>query len=532
MNVAFDPWIPVVNSDGRRVLVSLSDVFINGHEYPDLCVRPHERVSLMRLFICIAHASLNGPKNYDEWLKVPELLQEAAKNYLEKWKDSFELFHPERPWLQVAKLEKVNEETRITYLDPALSTGNNSMLFDHYGLDYRDIYSQEYLPLNLLTFQNFSSGGGSPIAKWNEYKTSQVGNPDAPCLSQSMFHAFFRANSIFKTVHLNLPTYETIFRKYKIIIEEKGKTEEFKDISLGSPVWEDFPKSPDVNSLSVINATKTYLGRLVPISRWILLNENSCFMLCSNGFKYETFREGFPSEPTASVELVTRNKNIERELLKANSSKSPWRQLASILVERKANSLGGPLAIDNMPLLDSFDFHLCGMVRDQASMDSAVESVFHISEVFRENIEQYAIEVNWLENLAKKISWAIEIYRINVDKDWTGRMERTQAKNRFMLRYKLCEPALLAFWTFSEKRLPKLFAYINSIGTDEANVLHSLWRNDIFRSALSSYSLVCAKETPRQMKAFVLGYKKLTGSNNKKTKSKKEEDVILDGENV
>jgi len=48
MNVAFDPWIPVVTLGGKPKLASLCEVLTQGHLLADLSVRPHERVSLMR----------------------------------------------------------------------------------------------------------------------------------------------------------------------------------------------------------------------------------------------------------------------------------------------------------------------------------------------------------------------------------------------------------------------------------------------------------------------------------------------------
>ena len=90
MNVAVDPWIPVVTVSGEQEMASLYSVLAGGEKFADLAVRPHERVSLMRLFLCVAHAALNGPKNYDEWCEVPKRLPEAVQNYLMKWKDSFE----------------------------------------------------------------------------------------------------------------------------------------------------------------------------------------------------------------------------------------------------------------------------------------------------------------------------------------------------------------------------------------------------------------------------------------------------------
>jgi len=92
MNVAFDPWIPVVTLSGERKLASLCEVFTDGSDFADLAIRPHERVSLMRLFLCVAHAALEGPKDSKEWKTVPKKLPQAARKYLKEWEDSFELF--------------------------------------------------------------------------------------------------------------------------------------------------------------------------------------------------------------------------------------------------------------------------------------------------------------------------------------------------------------------------------------------------------------------------------------------------------
>ncbi|MDH4319841.1 MAG: type I-E CRISPR-associated protein Cse1/CasA, partial [Desulfobulbaceae bacterium] len=135
MNIAFDPWIPVVTTMGERKLVSLCSVLAEGEQYADLAVRPHERVSLMRLFLCVAHAALNGPRDYDEWCATPERLAEVARNYLTEWKTSFDLFHPTKPWLQVPALTKsadgskattdVRDWTPVSKLNFSLATGNN-----------------------------------------------------------------------------------------------------------------------------------------------------------------------------------------------------------------------------------------------------------------------------------------------------------------------------------------------------------------------------------------------------------------------
>jgi len=75
-----------------------------------------------------------------------------------------------------------------------------------------------------------------------------------------------------------------------------------------------FPKAPEpINSEAIKNATLTYCGRLVPISRWVRLIENSDRMVCCSGFKYDTFKDGYAAEPTAATRIITKRdkKGIE-----------------------------------------------------------------------------------------------------------------------------------------------------------------------------------------------------------------------------
>jgi CRISPR system Cascade subunit CasA len=530
MNVAFDPWIPVVTLTGERKTASLSEVLTNGLQYADLAVRPHERVSLMRLFLCIVHAALNGPKDYTEWCKVPMKSPEAVRKYLTDWKDSFELFHKKKPWLQVAELKPIKKEagdsgktSPVALLDFELATGNNSTLNDHGGQMASRQIEPGRLVLNLLTFQNFSSGGGSPVAQWKTVKTSQVGNPDAPCLSQSMAHCLFRGRSLTETIHLNLPTIETVERLYGNFATDKKKGDALTNVAIGRPVWESFPNSPNKESDRVINATKTYLGRLVPISRWIRLIHGSDQMYCCNGFKYDTFKDGFASEPTAAVKVVTkRDKNgsetTERKVVKVDPTKALWRELSSLLVRRSADGLGGPLAMENAPDHTEFDFHVCAMTRDKASMDIALESVFHISPAFQNHLATYQTEIQGdrvenilgAEGFSRKLRWAIEAYRSTMDNDWKPRVKRTQAKEQNALKDRLAQAALLSYWTTVEKNLSILMNHIEAIGTDVAIPTRNVWRRMLFLSAREAYQITCGQETPRQMRAFAKGWQKLT----------------------
>lgn len=537
MNVAFDPWIPVVTSAGNRKLVSLRSALTEGEAFLDLAVRPHERVSLMRLLLCVAHAALDGPRNYQEWQETPKRLPDAARDYLSRWneRNSFDLFHEDKPWLQVKDLKGTEDEGKtspVALLDPELATGNNSTLFDHQGSLPTRAIDPARLAMNLLAFQNFSSGGGAPIARWKDVVTKQVGNPDAPCLSQSMNHCLFRGKNLSETLHLNLPSYDGLSSTYRAFaLNKKTKDYDFSFTTVGRPIWECFPTSPD-DSTAVHNATRTYLGRLVPLSRWIRLIENTDQMYCCNGFKYDTYKDGFPAEPTAAVRLVRRkdkkgSETIERRVVSASPERAAWRELSALLTKRSADGLGGPLAMTNTPQDTAYDFQVCAMTRDQASMDIAIESVFHIPLALQLNAPSYSAEVEEAERLSWKLRASVEVYRATIDPDWVPRVNRTQAKNQGKLRNRLAQGALLFYWTAVENNLSFLMEHINAIGTDSAIPTREAWRKMLFSTACESYRIACGQETPRQIRAFAKGWQKLTGTQDGSTEdasSKKEDE--------
>ena len=213
MNVAFDDWIPVVTAAGERRLASLCQVLAEGEQFADLAVRPHERVAVMRLLLCVAHAALDGPKNYDDWYEVPAHLPEAASEYLEQWRDSFELFNTKKPWLQVAgltagsskqKAAKPSIGTPTSKLSFSYATGNNTTLFDHGGMTELRQMADCELALAVLTYQCFSPGGLISQVHWGKTQTTKS-SKDAPCVPASMIHTLLRGGSLAESVHLNLP---------------------------------------------------------------------------------------------------------------------------------------------------------------------------------------------------------------------------------------------------------------------------------------------------------------------------------------
>lgn len=498
MNLVTEAWIPVVRPNGKPDTASLMQVFTEGKQFSDLAVRPHERIALMRLLICIAQAALDGPEDIEAWDKASEILPGAAKRYFDDWQDSFNLYHPEKPFLQVSWPvinNDADKSTAISKLDSALASGNNSTLFDHAGLlEERRTFPAATTALMLITFQSYAQGGGISPSIWKVKPKNFV---DAPCKPSSMLHTFVRQETLFNTICANLLTKETVSVHFN-----GGQY-------WGKPIWEMMPSSFE-DAPAKENTTQTYLGRLVPISRLVRLKEQNGAMLLASGFEYPRYPE-FPAE--ASATIVTSHDGTERKLLGAGA-KAIWRELHALTVLRRQAETGGALALSNVANNKALDIWVGALLIDQkktAEVLDTVESVFHIPSRMHtdDGRAAYSAEVRWAESLAGKLGWAVETYRKESDGGWEGRLKTAKDKNK--LRGQLHATATRHYWTAVEKLRPLLMAHVEAIGTTAEAVQNTrnAWRRAVHGAARQAYELACGQETPRQIRAFALGWAKL-----------------------
>lgn len=503
MNLVTDPWIPVIFNDGSSALVSLYDALKRSQDIRDLSVRPHERIAIMRLLICIAQTSLNGPGNPEDWEKCLNKILPQSLAYLNLKKDCFELFGEAQRFLQIDGIRAIkkdrNEEecarTSASKLDIVLATGNNTTLFDN-GAGGLRIFSSEKLALMLLTFQCFSPCGRIGISHWHEKETPGKGSSQhAPCTG-NVVHAIIRGKNLLQTIHYNLINRETVENVYGIN-------------GWGYPSWEQMPKSLDDNS-AIQNATLTYLGRLVPLSRAIRLVDGHSIIL-SNALTYPyypAFREA-----TATV-LLSKNDlkgDQSPRLMTVSLHKALWRELPSILMSQrhKYDQMSGPLALENMDSCHSIDLWTGAVVTDKAKILDSIESNFHIPadmltdigrSIYEKGIEHAAQWATALKN-------AIEVYAE------TLRMEKGAITPKGQIN----------FWGLIEKAVPHLINLTkepSSLGKDD-DFSTTSWGKEIWRCAKNVYRMTCAHSTPREMEAFFKGEKKLNLNKDVKKRKKK-----------
>jgi len=318
MNLTTDPWIPVVGDNGESQMVGLVEAFEHGEQIRDLAVRPHERIALMRLLICIAQAALDGPADRKEWLACQATITRRAVDCLQRCRAAFELLGNGPRFLQVKGDGKPGrmELDKLSFIDAEAPT-----LFDHDVRPGRE-HTLQWAALSLVSYQSFAAGGtvGGSFEQGGRILPQKGKN--GPCRDGSAFHTFIRRENLVATIHSNLVNRETIGR--------------FKSLTWGVPVWElgairlaELKSRPDI--------TRSYLGRLAPISRAVWLADDGITASTANGLDYPNFEEGIRESTTA----VRRGKdNNGRETLSlvtaadGESIRRPWRELHALTIKR------------------------------------------------------------------------------------------------------------------------------------------------------------------------------------------------------
>jgi len=504
MNLTTDPWIPVVWMDAKPAMVGLNEAFQRGHEIQDLAVRPHERIALMRLLICIAQAALDGPADDDDWEACRPRIAPAVLDYLNRWGHAFELFGDGQRFLQIANLKKPptktgsddDEGNSASKLDLALATGNNSTLFDNAGGSARAL-GEGQLALTLLTFQCFSPSGTIGVALWNGNPTlGWVGYPKpkpgksshAPCLSGNMLHSYLRGSNLIESVHSNLLT--------------KEQSDSFCGPDRwGMPVWGRMPSSPTDESAAG-NASLTYLGRLVPLSRAIRLADDRQTMTLANGLEYLAYPVW--RDPSATIVRSYSKVKLDRVVLPASVEKGTWRELPALTVIAVDKSTsGGPAALQHCSNDAGFDVWVGGLIASgNNKVVDTIESVFHVPATMMTDVGQRTYEegVKHAEGWAKRLNEAVSACH----RELGDNLDRREMRDR---RRQVQEKATSHFWTDIEQdvaRLLEVTAAPESLGSN-AEWHGTPWGRSVRRAAGAAYERACPRGTPRQIHAYVLG---------------------------
>lgn len=111
-NLLDEPWIRVTRLDGSPAELSLLDVFQQAESIKGVHGEiATQDVAVLRLLLAICHRAMEGPEDLETWEEYwhePARLGQDTTAYLERFRDRFDLRHPEQPFFQVAGIHSAS----------------------------------------------------------------------------------------------------------------------------------------------------------------------------------------------------------------------------------------------------------------------------------------------------------------------------------------------------------------------------------------------------------------------------------------
>jgi CRISPR system Cascade subunit CasA len=205
-NLIDEPWIPCIALDDRNVEHGVRDALLKAHTLREICDdSPLVTVAIHRMLLAILSRMYEGPKSFASWRSLYSggaFDTQTVNQYLEKWKDWFDLFGEDRPFYQMAGLQ-TNKPISVNRLASECASGNNATLFDHCTDDVEVRWSPAQAARRLIACQAFASGGGkcskARIASTEETRPNFA---DAPALRG--MNIWLQGTTLFETLMMNL----------------------------------------------------------------------------------------------------------------------------------------------------------------------------------------------------------------------------------------------------------------------------------------------------------------------------------------
>jgi CRISPR system Cascade subunit CasA len=195
-NVLTDPWIPVIGLDGSRKELGILSCLEQAPKLREIRdPAPIVEFGLYRLLVAfVLDALILAGRRPEHISHLKNLIEKGCfemnlfKDYANKCGDVFDLFHPERPFLQT-RMDGKNSKS-IAGLFPAVPSGTNVVLWYHEHED--DVwFSVEQAARLLTTIAPFMTAGGAGLSP------SINGAPPLYVLPMGL--------NLFQTIVINIP---------------------------------------------------------------------------------------------------------------------------------------------------------------------------------------------------------------------------------------------------------------------------------------------------------------------------------------
>lgn len=466
MNLITEPWIPVIFENGTSGQVGLEQLYREAKTIRDLNANPPQRIALMRLLLCITQAALDGPENEEEWKTCRDRIIPSSLEYLSSRHDRFNLYG-EKPFLQVKTLSS----KKFSTLDKLMETsiGENPMFLGCRAQDGRLVTHAEKV-LAMLVFLNFSAGGRIGQAVWSG---TQYSDPTfaSPCFNRLFL--FIHGSDLLETLRMNL-----------ILGHHTGQ-----------PTWDRMPTGPGDKG-AFMNAHESDLGRMVPLTRMLLLPERDGVADCVIGpvpkeyvFSNEP-DEGF-REPYCTLRL---SKDSRHYYMPVDVRKHIWRELGSVLALKTTTEEFSALNLPNIihAGVKIIDIWCGGLAKGAtaAKIYDMAEWNFSIpANLLEENeLSKYINGVDLASSAEYSLKKASQEYAKILNEQTNGFSRNATAQ----------------YWS----ALDASYQLLVDIASDHQQDLTG-WRAVLRKAMFEAFDAACPHDTPRQIQAYAQARKLL-----------------------
>jgi CRISPR system Cascade subunit CasA len=103
-----EPWIEVLDTDGRRREVSITELFREAEDLREIVGEvPTQSFAILRFLLAVLHRGVEGPNHPNDWVRIRDGWKQTVadvEDYLDEYRHRFDLRHAETPFYQVADL--------------------------------------------------------------------------------------------------------------------------------------------------------------------------------------------------------------------------------------------------------------------------------------------------------------------------------------------------------------------------------------------------------------------------------------------
>ncbi|MFH1562004.1 MAG: type I-E CRISPR-associated protein Cse1/CasA [Nitrospirota bacterium] len=477
-NLIDEPWIPVAG----KGLVSLADIFSDS-TLTALGGNPVQKIALTKLLLAIAQTAYT-PKDDEDWKNLGASgMAQKALAYLTEKKDLFWLYG-EKPFLQMTGIAKA-EVQNFGAIQVSVATGNTTVLTQS---QVEISLTDAEKAILVVQVMGFGLGGKKTdnsvvLSSGYQGKSNDKGKPSTGKFGPSIgflgfLHSFLQGASLQETIWLNFVTEENLC-ELKVFPN-----------SLGIAPWEEMPQGENCPVAKLLK--DSYMGRLLPISRFILLAEGGIHY--SEGIAHLGYADGVV-DASVAVDFSA----AKPKVLWVDPEKRPWRQLPSLLSflgsEKKGafDCLHLRLAIPRAKQscrefgLWSGGLRVSSNAGEQyvSGSDDFVESELRLSSASLGDIwfAKLKHEMNDLDGLSKIVYGTTMSFFKSQKAE--GKDQAAQASN--------------LFWQLCERRFQELVNACDDASGEHVKKL----RRVVFAGFVDkAYNTYCPKDTARQLDAW------------------------------